>query len=67
MIHNNENKIPINDINISSSQMKYEEINSKNERNDIMLGEYKLGKILGEGTFGKVRVGIHKKTQEKVI
>jgi serine/threonine protein kinase len=67
MIHNNENKIPINDINISSSQMEYEEINSKNERNDIMLGEYKLGKILGEGTFGKVRVGIHKKTQEKVI
>ena len=67
MIHNNENKIPINDINISFSQMEYEEINSKNERNDIMLGEYKLGKILGEGTFGKVRVGIHKKTQEKVI
>ena len=67
MIHNNENRIPINDINISSSQMEYEEINSKNERNDIMLGEYKLGKILGEGTFGKVRVGIHKKTQEKVI
>jgi len=67
MIHNNENKIPINDINISSPQMEYEEINSKNERNDIMLGEYKLGKILGEGTFGKVRVGIHKKTQEKVI
>ncbi len=67
MIHNNENKIPINDINISSSKMEYEEINSKNERNDIMLGEYKLGKILGEGTFGKVRVGIHKKTQEKVI
>ena len=67
MTHNNENKIPINDINISSSKMEYEEINSKNERNDIMLGEYKLGKILGEGTFGKVRVGIHKKTQEKVI
>ena len=67
MIHNNENKIPINDINISSSKMEYEEINSKNERNDIMLGEYKLGKILGVGTFGKVRVGIHKKTQEKVI
>ena len=67
MIHNNENKIPINDINISSSKMECEEINSKNERNDIMLGEYKLGKILGEGTFGKVRVGIHKKTQEKVI
>ncbi|CAM9344540.1 unnamed protein product, partial [Chrysoparadoxa australica] len=30
------------------------------------VGNYKLGKTLGEGTFGKVKVGIHTPTGEKV-
>jgi serine/threonine protein kinase len=30
------------------------------------IGDYILGKTLGEGTFGKVKLGIHKLTQEKV-
>ena len=30
------------------------------------IGHYKIGKILGEGTFGKVRIGSHILTNEKV-
>ena len=36
------------------------------EQEEYILGNYKLGKILGEGTFGKVRLGEHKMTGEKV-
>ena len=40
----------------------------------IMLGadrpssaqSIKIGKTIGEGTFGKVKLGVHMKTQEKV-
>jgi 5'-AMP-activated protein kinase catalytic alpha subunit len=31
-----------------------------------MIGDYILGKTLGEGTFGKVKSAIHQITQEKV-
>jgi len=30
------------------------------------LGNYKIGKSIGEGTFGKVRLGFHILTEEKV-
>ena len=30
------------------------------------IGQYKLGKTIGEGTFGKVRIGTHTLTGEKV-
>ncbi len=30
------------------------------------IGHYVLDKIIGEGTFGKVRLGIHLITHEKV-
>ncbi|CAD8053988.1 unnamed protein product [Paramecium primaurelia] len=31
-----------------------------------MIGNYVIGKTLGFGTFGKVKMGIHEKSQEKV-
>lgn len=31
-----------------------------------MLGNYQIGKTLGEGTFGKVKLGTHTLTNEKV-
>ena len=36
------------------------------EKEEYILGNYKLGKTIGEGTFGKVKLGIHKITREKV-
>lgn len=30
------------------------------------IGDYILGKSIGKGTFGKVKKGIHTKTNEKV-
>lgn len=30
------------------------------------IGQYKLGKSIGEGTFGKVKIGTHVTTKEKV-
>ena len=37
-------------------------IKKLNER----LKEYKIEETIAEGTFGKVKIGIHKKTNEKV-
>jgi serine/threonine protein kinase len=36
------------------------------EKDEIILDNYILGKTIGEGTFGKVKLGIHKMTGEKV-
>ncbi len=33
----------------------------------VILGNYRLEKTIGEGTFGKVKLAIHIPTQEKVI
>ena len=44
-------------------------INNKNEEDinvEQLLNEYFIDKTLGEGNFGKVKVGIHKITKEKV-
>ncbi len=39
-----------------------------NQKSDgKIIGQYKLGKTLGEGTFGKVRQAIHIPTGEKVF
>jgi hypothetical protein len=35
-------------------------------KNEKKIGNYILGKTLGEGTFGKVKLGIHVLTGEKV-
>ena len=39
---------------------------NKEEFNEKIVGGFKLGEKLGEGTFGKVRLGIHMITKEKV-
>lgn len=31
-----------------------------------MIGDYIVGKTLGEGSFGKVKIGIHMKTRQQV-
>ena len=33
---------------------------------EFVIGNYKVSKTIGEGTFGKVRLGIHIPTGEKV-
>ena len=38
----------------------------KVNENDI-LGDFIIGETLGKGTFGKVKLGIHKITGEKVF
>jgi serine/threonine protein kinase len=47
-----------------------EKENNEKEKNDekeeILLENYILGKTIGEGTFGKVKLGINKLTEEKV-
>ena len=35
--------------------------------NGIVLGDFVIGKTLGKGTFGKVKLGTHRITGEKVI
>ena len=36
------------------------------EKNTVIIGSYKITKTLGQGTFGKVKEGIHLFTQQKV-
>ena len=38
----------------------------KSSRQGNTIGHYVLGKTLGEGTFGKVKLGTHILTAEKV-
>ena len=33
----------------------------------MQIGEYTIGKTIGEGTFGKVKLGEHIVTKEKVF
>jgi len=37
------------------------------ENASVMVGDYRLEKTIGQGTYGKVKLGIHVKTNEKVI
>ena len=41
-------------------------INIKNEKMKEILNDYDIVTTLGEGNFGKVKLGIHKMTKEKV-
>jgi serine/threonine protein kinase len=36
------------------------------KKSNERLKEYKIEETIAEGTFGKVKLGIHKKTNEKV-
>lgn len=36
------------------------------QQGDKRIGNYFVGKTIGQGTFGKVRVGTHVLTEEKV-
>ena len=45
---------------------KEKDKHNEEENEAFILDNYKLGKTLGEGTFGKVKLGIHKMTGEKV-
>ena len=36
------------------------------KKNERKIGDYILGRSIGEGTFGKVKIGIHIPTGEKV-
>ena len=31
-----------------------------------MIGDYKIGKVIGEGAFSKVKLGVHNQTGKKV-
>ena len=58
-------------ISLSQNQLKKEKNEQegkeeKDENEEFILGDYKLGKTIGEGTFGKVKLGEHKLTGEKV-
>ncbi len=40
--------------------------NNEEKEEELILGNYRLGKTIGEGTFGKVKIGFHKLTGERV-
>ena len=40
--------------------------NITTEKNTVIIGSYKITKTLGQGTFGKVKEGVHLFTQQKV-
>jgi len=56
-----KNKVDEPTVNKNEEKKEHEE-----EKEEYMQGRYKLGKTIGEGTFGKVKLGIHKYTGEKV-
>lgn len=33
----------------------------------VQVGDYTLDKVIGQGTYGKVRLGTHSITEEKVM
>jgi hypothetical protein len=39
----------------------------KEEKKEIKIGNYILGKTIGEGSFGKVKIGYHQKLKEKKV
>ena len=42
------------------------QLNIKNKKMNGLLNDYDIETTLGEGNFGKVKLGIHKMTKEKV-
>jgi len=66
MISNNENNNSNKGVKNSSPKQSKKEKTIPTEKEEYILGNYKLGKTIGEGTFGKVKIGTHKITEEKV-
>lgn len=62
MNYNYHRKSKINQINQKYNNLL---INNNNEYNK-MVGNYLIGKRIGKGTFGKVKIGTHIPTNEKV-
>jgi hypothetical protein len=63
------NGISIGGSNRSSSSNVRPSIRSQNgsaQEKRKIVGQYMLGKTIGEGTFGKVKLAIHLPTGEKV-
>jgi hypothetical protein len=56
----NENK------NVKKGKIKNLIKNENNKPLNELLNEYDIDKTLGKGNFGKVKLGIHKLTEEKV-
>ena len=51
---------------IAPNDVLYIAINGENFNYCAILDDYELGRLLGEGGFGKVILGKHKETNEKV-
>ena len=67
---NQQKEIKLNNEDEREIEIEIERDNfekAKNEeKEEIILDNYILGKTIGEGTFGKVKLGKHKMTGEKV-
>ena len=65
---NQQKEIKFNNEDEREIEIKKEtnEKEKNEEKEEIILDNYILGKTIGEGTFGKVKLGIHKLTGEKV-
>ena len=65
----NEPIAPVNKTISDSHQIRFEankKADIKLAPNERKVGQYILGKSIGEGTFGKVKLGRHITTNEKV-
>jgi serine/threonine protein kinase len=67
-MQNQQKEIKFNNEDEREIEIKKEnnEKEKNEEKEEIILDNYILGKTIGEGTFGKVKLGIHKLTGEKV-
>ena len=67
---NQQKEIKFNNEDEREREIESKKENNEKEKNEekeeIILDNYILGKTIGEGTFGKVKLGIHKLTGEKV-
>ncbi|KAJ3261152.1 hypothetical protein HK103_006461 [Boothiomyces macroporosus] len=63
-IKNNSNKISVNTSNIPMSRQSTNKIPETEPPQQI--GDYRLDKVIGQGTYGKVRLAKHIETDEKV-
>ena len=67
---NQQKEIKFNNEDEREREIEIKKENNEKEKNEekeeIILDNYILGKTIGEGTFGKVKLGIHKLTGEKV-
>ena len=57
-----KNKKEKNNIQQNSNELE----NKKDNKIEDLLKEYSIEDLLGQGNFGKVKLGIHKITKEKV-